>query len=135
LKNRSAALVVDEFLTPKIWTEREAFIVQFWKRLDPTPNTAENERKEEHYRRIGYANSRFATSKLKGWKTDRGRVYIVYGPSDEIESHPSGRNGGPPQENWLYHFIEGIGNRVIVSFVDQDRNGDYKWTQDPANKK
>ena len=115
--------------------EREAFIVQFWKMLDPTPDTVENERKEEHYRRIAYANSRFVTSKLKGWKTDRGRVYIIYGPSDEIEAHPSGRNGGPPQENWLYHFIEGIGNRVIVSFVDKDRTGEYTWTQDPANKK
>jgi len=67
--------------------EREQFIEQFWLRRDPTPDTVENEYKEEHYRRIAYANERFASG-IPGWKTDRGRIYITFGPPDEIESHP-----------------------------------------------
>jgi GWxTD domain-containing protein len=67
--------------------EREQFIEQFWLRRDPTPDTVENEFKEEHYRRIAYANENFASG-IPGWKTDRGRIYITYGPPDEKESHP-----------------------------------------------
>ncbi len=78
--------------------EREHFIEQFWQRRDPTPGTPRNEFKEEHYRRIAYANQHFA-SFVSGWKTDRGRVYIVYGPPDEIESHPG---GAAPYEVWFY---------------------------------
>jgi GWxTD domain-containing protein len=62
--------------------ERDNFIEQFWQRRDPTPDTEENEYKEEHYRRIAYANEHFAAG-IPGWKTDRGRIYIVYGPADE----------------------------------------------------
>jgi GWxTD domain-containing protein len=69
--------------------EREQFIEQFWLRRDPTPDTVENEFKEEHYRRIAYANDHYASG-IPGWKTDRGRIYIMYGPPDENESHPSG---------------------------------------------
>src|SRR5512140_3821812 len=69
--------------------EREQFIEQFWLRRDPTPDTIENEFKEEHYRRIAYANEHYASG-IPGWKADRGRIYIAYGPADEIESHPSG---------------------------------------------
>ena len=69
--------------------ERDQFIEAFWARRDPTPDTPENEFKEEHYRRIAYANEHFAAG-IPGWKTDRGRIYIMYGPADEIESHPSG---------------------------------------------
>src|SRR5579862_518430 len=69
--------------------EREQFVEQFWLRRDPTPDTIENEYKEEHYRRIAYANERYASG-IPGWKTDRGRIYIMYGPADEVESHPSG---------------------------------------------
>ena len=78
--------------------EREHFIEQFWLQRDPTPGTVENEFKTEHYRRIAYANERFSTG-TPGWQTDRGRAYIVYGPPDEIESHP--RNE-PPFEAWFY---------------------------------
>src|SRR5579871_1506323 len=66
--------------------EREQFIEQFWLRRDPTPDTEENEFKEEHYRRIAYANDHYASG-IPGWKSDRGRIYIEYGPPDEIESH------------------------------------------------
>ena len=119
--------------------EREHFIEQFWLRRDPTPGTVENEFKEEHYRRIAYANEHFATS-IPGWKTDRGRIYITYGPPDEKESHPSGgayqrpaeQGGGTtstfPFEQWRYRFIEGIGTDVIIEFVDPTMTGEYRMT-------
>jgi GWxTD domain-containing protein len=110
--------------------EREKFIEQFWLRRDPTPGTEQNEAKEEHYRRIEYANEHFA-SRLPGWKTDRGRIYITYGPPDEKESHPAGGNGKPPFEDWLYHHIEGIGNNIIVEFVDPKGDGEFRQTVDP----
>jgi GWxTD domain-containing protein len=69
--------------------ERDQFIEAFWQRRDPTPDTEENEYKEEHYRRIAYANEHYAAG-IPGWKTDRGHMYIVFGPPDEIDSHPSG---------------------------------------------
>jgi GWxTD domain-containing protein len=89
--------------------EREHFIEQFWLRRDPTPGTAQNEAKEEHYRRIGYANQRFGTSQLPGWKTPRGRIYIIYGPADEIESHYAQNN-----ERWRY--LSGPLADVILEF-------------------
>ena len=77
--------------------ERDQFIEQFWLRRDATPDTAENEYKEEHYRRIAYANEHFAAG-VPGWRTDRGRMYIMYGKPDEIEAHPSGGNYQRPIE-------------------------------------
>ena len=115
--------------------EREKFIEQFWLRRDPTPGTPLNEFKEEHYRRIAYSNARYKTASMAGWKTDRGRIYIVYGPPDEVESHPSGRNGEPPLENWLYHHIEGIGDKVIIGYTDEAKDGAYRMLKDPNGKK
>ncbi len=105
--------------------EREKFVEQFWLRRDPTPDTPRNEFKEEHYRRIAYANTRFAGGKA-GWKTDRGRIYIQSGPPDEIESHPSGTADNPPFEVWRYRYIEGMGRDVSFKFIDATRNGDYE---------
>ena len=68
-------------------TERDQFIEGFWLRRDPTPDTAENEYNEEHYRRIAYANEHYAAG-IPGWKTDRGRIYVMYGPPTSIDSHP-----------------------------------------------
>ncbi len=125
--------------------EREQFIEQFWLRRDPTPDTAENEFKEEHYRRIAYANERYASG-LPGWKTDRGRIYITFGPPDEIESHPSGgtyerpmeEGGGTtstfPFEQWRYRWIENIGSDIIIEFVDPTMTGEYRMTMDPSEK-
>ena len=125
--------------------EREQFIEQFWLRRDPTPDTEENEFKEEHYRRIAYANDHYASG-IPGWKTDRGRIYIVYGPPDEIESHPSGgtyerpmeEGGGEtstyPFEQWRYRYIEGIGSNIIIEFVDPTMSGEYHMTMDPSEK-
>jgi GWxTD domain-containing protein len=125
--------------------EREQFIEQFWLRRDPTPDTEENEFKEEHYRRIAYANDHYASG-IPGWKTDRGRIYIVYGPPDEIESHPSGgtyerpmeEGGGEtstyPFEQWRYRYIEGIGTNIVLEFVDPSMSGEYHLTMDPSEK-
>jgi len=125
--------------------ERDAFIEQFWLRRDPTPDTPENEFKEEHYRRIAYANEHFPSG-IPGWRTDRGRIYIVFGPPDEIDSHPSGgsyerpyeEGGGEtstfPFEDWRYRYIEGIGNEVIIEFVDACMCNEYKISLDPNEK-
>jgi GWxTD domain-containing protein len=94
--------------------EREHFIEQFWLRRDPTPGTTENEFKEEHYRRIAYANAHYASG-IPGWKTDRGRIYIIYGPPDELESHP-----GTLTEKWLYHHIDGVGENIVIEFSGAD---------------
>jgi GWxTD domain-containing protein len=105
--------------------EREKFIEQFWLRRDPTPATAENEFKEEHYRRIAYANGNFASG-IPGWKTDRGRIYITYGPPDEIDSHPI-----EGFELWRYRYISGIGENVVVRFVKSPEDGAYRMAADP----
>jgi GWxTD domain-containing protein len=104
--------------------EREHFIQQFWERRDPTPGTPDNEFKEEHYRRIAYANQNFQEAGgLAGWKTDRGRVYITCGPPDEKEIHP---NAAPPNEQWLYHHLEGIGDNIIIEF--DEVGGEFRMT-------
>ncbi len=96
------------------------------------PALAENEFKEEYYRRIAYANDHFAAA-IPGWKTDRGRIYIVYGPPDEKETHPSGSAAQPyPYEQWLYHLIEGVGANVVVEFIDPNKTGEYRMTTDPS---
>ena len=126
------------FLNLKTDEERDHFIEQFWLRRDPTPGTPQNEFKEEHYRRIAYANSHFGWRSLPGWRTDRGRIYIVYGPPDEKEVHPTGRPakaGAPavnyPVEDWLYHQIKDVGQNVLVEFEDTSRSGDFRMTKDP----
>ena len=124
----------DAFQALRSNEERKKFIEQFWLRRDPTPGTPRNEFKEEHYRRIAYSNERFNTASLAGWKTDRGRIYIVYGLPDEVESFPSGRNGEPPSENWLYHHIEGIGDKVIIGYTDEAKDGTYRMLKDPNGK-
>src|SRR5450631_1305464 len=125
--------------------ERDNFIEAFWQRRDPTPDTEENEYKEEHYQRIAYANEHFAAG-VPGWKTDRGRIYIVYGKADEVDSHPSGgsyerpmeEGGGEtstyPFEDWRYRYIEGIGQEVIIEFVDTCMCGEYHMTLDRSEK-
>ncbi len=125
--------------------EREQFIEQFWLRRDPTPDTIENEYKEEHYRRIAYANERFSSG-IRGWESDRGRIYIMYGPPDEIEGSPAGgmydrpleEGGGATMahayEKWRYRNLEGLGTNVILEFVDITGSGEYRMTMDPSEK-
>ncbi|HMF92046.1 MAG TPA: GWxTD domain-containing protein [Candidatus Angelobacter sp.] len=126
-------------------TERDQFIEQFWLRRDPTPDTAENEYKDEHYRRIQYANEHFAAG-MPGWKTDRGRIYIMYGKPDSIDSHPMGgpyqrtpeEGGGStstyPFEIWRYRYLEGVGQEIEIEFVDDCNCGAYEMTMDRSRK-
>lgn len=118
----------------------EEFISRFWLSRDRDPKTPQNDFKVEHYRRIAYANERFADS-VPGWKTDRGRAYILYGPPDEIESHPQGityerpkeEGGGTtstyPLERWRYRSIPSVADNVELQFVDSTNSADYKFVE------
>ena len=133
------------FLQLETNEEREQFIEQFWLRRSNNPDLPDNDFKEEHYRRIAYANEHFASG-IPGWKTDRGRMYIMWGPADEVESHPTGgtydrpmeEGGGStstyPWETWRYRYMEGIGENVIWEFVDPTGSGEYHLTMDPSEK-
>ncbi len=125
--------------------ERAKFVEIFWGHRDPTPETVENEFRDEYYRRVMYVNERFSAG-IPGSKTDRGRIYIVYGPPDEIESHPSGgtyeypqsQGGGSTQtfpfELWRYRYIADVGSDIVIEFVDPCMCGDYHMTMDPNEK-
>ena len=144
-----AYIITDEersaFMRLQTDEERESFIETFWLRRDPTPDTIENEFKEEHYRRIAYANEHFASG-IPGWKTDRGRIYITYGPPDELDDHSSGgsyerppeEGGGEtstfPFQQWRYRYIDGVGTNVIIEFVDPTMSGEFHMTMDPSEK-
>ena len=127
--------------------EREQFIEAFWQRRNPDRDSPENTFKEEHYRRIAYANEHYASG-IPGWKTDRGKIYIMWGPADEVDSHPTGGNwdrpmdqgGGStttyPWETWRYRHLdgEGLGENVELEFVDPTGTGEYHLTSDPSEK-
>jgi len=125
--------------------ERDAFIENFWLRRNPNPDSPENEFREEHYRRIAYANEHYAAGK-PGWKTDRGHIYISFGAADSIDSHPSGgsyqrpmdEGGGStstfPFEVWHYRYLEGVGENIDLEFVDSCQCGDYHFTIDRSEK-
>jgi GWxTD domain-containing protein len=124
--------------------EREQFIEQFWLRRDPSPDTEENEFREEHYRRLAYANQNFASG-IPGWKSDRGMIYIKYGPPDERDQNAGGTYNRPfeegggttsvfPFEKWRYRYIDGIGTNVEIEFVDPTLTGEFHMTMDPSEK-
>ncbi|MGB6960760.1 MAG: GWxTD domain-containing protein [Candidatus Acidiferrum sp.] len=125
--------------------EREQFIEQFWLRRSTNPDLPDNDFKEEHYRRIAYANEHFASG-IPGWKTDRGRMYIMWGPADEVDAHPMGgtwdrpmEDGGGstttyPWETWRWRYLEGIGENIELEFVDTTGSGEYHLTMDPSEK-
>lgn len=129
--------------------ERNRFIEQFWLRRDPSPGTPENEYRDEHYSRVAYANEHFGTTlttpPTPGWRTDRGRIFIIYGKPDELESHPQGgtydrpieQGGGTtrtfPFEIWRYRYIEGIGTNVLIEFVDPNSMGEFRQTTAPPS--
>jgi len=124
-------------------TERARFIEQFWQRRDPTPGTPVNEFRDELYRRIAYADTNFKPllPLLAGWKTDRGRTYIQFGPPDELETHPAGtyvRPDGSTQtfasEIWLYRYIQGIGTNVLFEFADPKGTAEYPRVMDPPRR-
>ncbi len=134
--------VFQSLTTPE---ERERFIEQFWFRRDPDPRTPTNELKLEHYRRIAYANENFSAG-WPGWMTDRGKIYIIHGPPDEVEANPSGgeyertlpEGGGRtsvyPYEKWRYRYIEGVGSNVELEFVDSDFSGVYRLALSSEDK-
>ncbi len=125
--------------------ERENFIEQFWIRRNPDQRLSYNPFREEHYRRIAYANQHFSSG-VDGWRTDRGRIYIMYGPPDEKETHPTGgmyyrrrsEGGGMtstvPWERWWYRNIEGVGSDIEIEFVDPTNSGEYRLAMDPGEK-
>ncbi len=125
--------------------ERDQFIEAFWQRRNPDPDSSYNSFKEEYYRRIAYANEHFANG-VQGWRTDRGRIYIEYGPPDERQEHTAGETwnrpmdlgGGTtttfPWEKWRYRYIPGIGENVELEFVDQCMCGDFRLTMNPNDK-
>src|SRR6266851_4765411 len=125
--------------------ERERFIEEFWRRRDPDPDTEENEFKEEYYERIAYANEHFASG-IPWWKSDRGRIWIMYGKPDERETHPMGGNydrpsykgGGMtttyPFETWFYRYLPGVGSGIEIEFVDPTGSGEYRIARNPSEK-
>ena len=125
--------------------EREKFIEEFWRRRDPDPDTEENEFKEEYYERIAYANEHFASG-IPGWRTDRGRIWIMYGKPDERETHPMGgaydrpsyHGGGStttyPFEIWFYRYLPGVGSGIEIEFVDPSGSGEYRIARSPDEK-
>jgi GWxTD domain-containing protein len=125
--------------------EREQFIEIFWNKRNPDPDSPNNAFREEHYRRLAYADEHFASG-IPGRKTDRGRIYIIWGPPDEIDSHPTGgtyerspdQGGGQstayPWEVWRYRHLDGIGENIEIEFVDPTNAGEYHMTLDPCEK-
>jgi GWxTD domain-containing protein len=142
-------IITDEerkaFKALKTDEERDQFIEQFWLRRDPDPDTPENEYKEQYWERVQYANEKFASG-IAGWRTDRGRIYIMFGKPDEIDSHPAGgpyerpswEGGGStstyPFETWWYRYIEGIGSDIEIEFVDPSGSGEYRIARSPDEK-
>lgn len=125
--------------------ERDQFREIFWQRRNPDPESPVNTAKEEHYRRLAYADEHFSSG-VPGRKTDRGRIYIIWGPPDEIDSHPTGgtyerpidQGGGEstayPWEVWRYRHLEGIGENIEIEFVDPSGSGEYHIAYDPCEK-
>ncbi len=116
--------------------QRNQFIAQFWNRRSSNPDSPNNDFKAEHYRRIAFANEKYG-GEMAGWKTDRGRLYIVFGPPDSIEVHKAAektdkpRSEGPeayrfPTEEWHYRYVRGAGEDVDIEFRDSSGTGNYR---------
>ena len=125
--------------------ERDQFREIFWQRRNPDPESPINSVREEHYHRLAYADEHFSSG-IPGRKTDRGHIYIIWGPPDEIDSHPTGgtyerpldQGGGEstayPWEVWRYRHLEGVGENVEIEFVDPSGSGEYHIAYDPCEK-
>ena len=132
-----------EFTKLETDQQRDRFITGFWERRNPNPGSEKNKAKEEHYRRLAYVNQHFA-AKVPGWKTDRGRIYVIYGPPDEREQHPGLVGTGIPasaplsmsypSDIWRYNFIDGVGKNVIFGFIDTCLCGEFRLRDDPTKK-
>jgi GWxTD domain-containing protein len=100
-------------------TEKLKRFLAFWAKHDPDPKTPRNELMEEYYARVAYADKNFGNYR-EGWKTDRGRVLIQFGPPQNVERHPFDAES-KPYEVWYYYEQ----NRQFV-FVDDSGFGDYR---------
>jgi len=108
--------------------ERKGFIEEFWKKRDPTPDTEENEFKDEYFQRIEESNHLFSAGGggEPGWLQDRGRIYILLGPPDYRETYPRGVTFyGLPTEIWYYGFF-------TITYIDDNWTGSYRLDPDSA---
>lgn len=128
-----------EFRRLKTDNERVAFIERFWSRRDPSPRTYENEYRQLFWARVREANEKFRDSAGPGWRTDRGKIYILHGPPDEMQSDEtvrvdSGSGSGQGIVRWLYVGRPGgrmdLDPVVVVPFV-RSPSGEFKLTYDP----
>jgi GWxTD domain-containing protein len=94
--------------------DKQVFIYHFWKTRDLTPEDSRNEFKFEYLRRVNIANERFKSFNRKGWATDQGRIYCLFGEPSNIDRYPA-ETGLKPYEIWTYERIEG---GVIFVFAD-----------------
>ncbi len=115
---------VEEIEDANDYAEKLKKFIAYWKRLDPSPNTLDNETLNEYYRRVNYADKTFK-GYFKGWRSDMGMVYITLGPPDQVTRRPYEMDR-KPYEIWDYYVI----NRRFV-FVDQTNFGDYRL-ENPA---
>ncbi len=133
--------------------ERNRFIEQFWRERDTDPSSNVNEFREEHYRRIAYANENFAAGK-PGWKTDRGMIYIKFGSPDRRQTNPTGGRvyrtkleirasqhlsterhvTALPYEIWEYRYLPGLGQEISFEFVSKDGSPEYQLALSPDEK-
>lgn len=125
--------------------EHRQFIEQFWRRRASNPDDMGNDFKEEHYRRIAFANAHFGMES-PGWMSDRGHVYIVLGPPDSIDSHSNGESKENPSGNhsetlqqssqkWHYRYVEGLGQNIDLEFMDANGTGNYRLTMSEEERK
>jgi GWxTD domain-containing protein len=115
---------MDRLRTPE---ERTAYWEEFWRRRDPSPETRDNEARDEFYKRVQYANQHFGAG-LPGWKTDMGHVYIRFGQPDEVVRKPF-QLEGHPEEIWYYYR-----DRLTFFFVDHDEFGRYELDEARSSK-
>ncbi len=103
------------------------FLLDFWSARDNIPGTPDNEFRQEWLQRFEYANSNFTTpTQPDGWKTDQGRVWILYGQPDDIDVHPMDSVRGMPWVAWIFEQFEGVGRALFV-FVDTSSGfGSYR---------
>jgi GWxTD domain-containing protein len=108
---------------------KRQFLIRFWKERDPDPRTAVNEYRASFNERKEFAEQKYSYLGRHGWKTDRGRVYILYGQPDKIDFHPHDIDARP-YEVWYYDAIEG---GVMFVFVDRNNFGDYRLVHSTKN--
>ena len=99
--------------------EKQSRFLEFWKKRDPNPNTPRNEKMEDYYAKVEYANKHFKHY-MEGWRTDMGMVYIIFGAPNNVDRHPFDIDS-KPYEVWSYYEL----NHQFI-FVDQTGFGDYR---------